>query len=70
MVGLTRDLDEAYSEVGVVFEVGGKVLWIYLCIYSVKWKSYTPTGDSAIEQNELTNNNYNCTEKLFTEEKQ
>ena len=45
----TRDYDEEFSGIGVVLDGGGKLLWIYLYIHSVKWKTYTPTGETAIE---------------------
>ena len=57
IVDFARDFDEAYSEVGDVLEGGGKFLWIYLYICSVKWKTYTPTGETAIEYNESSNSN-------------
>ena len=41
--------DEEISGTGVVIEEGGKLLWIYLYIHNVKWKTYTPTGETAIE---------------------
>ena len=41
-------LDEAYSGVGNVLDWGGKLLWISLYIYSIKWKTNTPTGETAI----------------------